>query len=192
MSDRMAEMKQEKAAEAEATASAAGQADGPAAPAAAASPSPVTNGGSSSGEVQPRPVAAVAATAMQQQQRQQLSQQPSASSIMMSEDERMKRFFRLLAYTSMQQGEDPTTGLVVSVSDKGAAAGSDREVDSSAGTIQQQIRSGSTVPTALCRRIIHRQGGGYLDETVAAVAAGAADRFLATVLQQSSTCRELK
>lgn len=46
-----------------------------------------------------------------------------------------------------------------------------------------------TVPTALSRRILHRQGVGYLDGTVGAVVSAAADRFLATVLQQALACR---
>lgn len=50
--------------------------------------------------------------------------------------------------------------------------------------------SGPTVPTALSRRMLHRQGVGYLDDTVAAVASAAADRFLATVLHQAVACRD--
>mmetsp|Transcript_10325 Transcript_10325/g.15857 ORF Transcript_10325/g.15857 Transcript_10325/m.15857 type:complete len:357 (+) Transcript_10325:456-1526(+) len=47
-----------------------------------------------------------------------------------------------------------------------------------------------TVPAALCRRLLQKQGVGYLDDTVAAVTAAAADRFLATILQQGATCRK--
>lgn len=47
-----------------------------------------------------------------------------------------------------------------------------------------------TVPTALSRRILQRQGVGYLDDTVGAIASAAADRFLATVLQQGLACRD--
>jgi hypothetical protein len=50
--------------------------------------------------------------------------------------------------------------------------------------------SGPTVPTALSRRLLHRQGVGYLDDTVAAVASASADRFLATVLHQAVACRD--
>ena len=46
-----------------------------------------------------------------------------------------------------------------------------------------------TVPTALSRRILHKQGVGYLDGTVGAVVSAAGDRFLATVLQQTLVCR---
>lgn len=50
--------------------------------------------------------------------------------------------------------------------------------------------NGPTVPTALSRRMLHRQGVGYLDDTVASVVSASADRFLATVLQQSIACRD--
>jgi hypothetical protein len=47
-----------------------------------------------------------------------------------------------------------------------------------------------TVPTSLSRRILNRQGVGYIDGTVGAVVSAAADRFLATVLQQGLACRD--
>lgn len=50
--------------------------------------------------------------------------------------------------------------------------------------------TGPTVPTALSRRMLQRQGVGYLDDTVAAVISASADRFLATVLQQAVACRD--
>jgi len=49
---------------------------------------------------------------------------------------------------------------------------------------------GPTVPTALARRMLQRQGVGYLDDTVASIVSASADRFLATVLQQSIACRD--
>jgi hypothetical protein len=49
---------------------------------------------------------------------------------------------------------------------------------------------GPTVPTALSRRMLQRQGAGYLDGAVAAVASASADLFLATVLQQAVACRD--
>jgi hypothetical protein len=52
------------------------------------------------------------------------------------------------------------------------------------------LTTGPTVPTALTRRILHRQGVGYLDDTVAAVVSASADRFLATVLHQAAACRD--
>jgi hypothetical protein len=53
-----------------------------------------------------------------------------------------------------------------------------------------QSSSAPTVPTVLSRRMLQKQGVGYLDDTVAAVVSGAADRFLATVLQQANACCE--
>ena len=50
--------------------------------------------------------------------------------------------------------------------------------------------SGPTEPTALSRRILQRQGVGYMDDTVAAAISASADRFLATVLQQAVACRD--
>lgn len=50
--------------------------------------------------------------------------------------------------------------------------------------------SGPTVPSALSRRLLQKQGVGYLDETVAAITSAAADQFLATVLQQAIACRD--
>jgi len=46
-----------------------------------------------------------------------------------------------------------------------------------------------TVPTALSRRMLAKQGVGYLDHTVGAVVSAAGDRFLATILQQATACR---
>ena len=53
-----------------------------------------------------------------------------------------------------------------------------------------EAASGPTVPTALSRRMLHRQGAGYYDGTVAAITSAAADRFLATILQQAAACRD--
>lgn len=55
---------------------------------------------------------------------------------------------------------------------------------------QSPSSSGPTVPSALSRRMLQCQGVGYLDETVASVVSASADRFLATVLQQSIACRD--
>lgn len=86
--------------------------------------------------------------------------QQAAVSALQTEDTQMQRFF------SRMQKRDDAQQLIV---------------DSS---------SGPTVPTALSRRMLHRQGVGYLDDTVAAIASAAADRFLATVLHQSVACRD--
>ena len=53
-----------------------------------------------------------------------------------------------------------------------------------------EASTGPTVPTALSRRMLHRQGAGYYDGTVAAMTSAAADRFLATILQQAVACRD--
>ena len=50
--------------------------------------------------------------------------------------------------------------------------------------------SGPTVPSALSRRLLQKQGVGYMDDTVAAITSAAADQFLATVLQQATACRD--
>ena len=50
--------------------------------------------------------------------------------------------------------------------------------------------SGPTVPIALSRRILQCQGVGFLDGTVASIVSASADRFLATVFQQSIACRD--
>lgn len=57
-------------------------------------------------------------------------------------------------------------------------------------TTHHHSNSGPTVPSALSRRMLQRQGVGYLDDTVASVVSASADRFLATVLQQSIACRD--
>jgi hypothetical protein len=48
----------------------------------------------------------------------------------------------------------------------------------------------ATVPSALSRRMLQRQGVGYLDDSVASIVSATADRFLATVLQQAVACRD--
>ena len=55
---------------------------------------------------------------------------------------------------------------------------------------QREDHHASTVPTALSRRMLQRQGVGYLDDNVASVVSATADRFLATVLQQAVACRD--
>ena len=47
-----------------------------------------------------------------------------------------------------------------------------------------------TVPTAMTRRILNRQGVGFLDPTIAAMVSAAADRFLVTVMHQAAACRD--
>jgi hypothetical protein len=55
---------------------------------------------------------------------------------------------------------------------------------------KNSILPGPTVPHSLSRRILNRQGVNYMDESISTVMSGAADRFLATVLQQSMICRD--
>lgn len=48
----------------------------------------------------------------------------------------------------------------------------------------------NSVPFSLSRRMLQRQGVGFLDDTVASVVSASGDRFLATLLQQAIACRE--
>lgn len=80
------------------------------------------------------------------------------------------------------------------------AADAIRSEDEQLGIFMQRIshrddsREGSnrvpTVPTALSRRILNRQGAGFIDPTVAAAVSAAGDRFLVTVLHQAVACRD--
>ena len=90
---------------------------------------------------------------------------PNPTIIMNQEDEKMRKFLDLL---------------------------SGRKASSSNGhnTNDKNQLSGPTVPHPLSRRILNRQGVNYMDENVSAIMSGAADRFLATVLQQSMICRD--
>lgn len=47
-----------------------------------------------------------------------------------------------------------------------------------------------TVPLNLSRRILNRQGAGYLDDAVAMITSAAADRFLATTIRCALACRD--
>ena len=47
-----------------------------------------------------------------------------------------------------------------------------------------------TTPSNLSRRILHRSGVGYIDESVPLLLSSMADRFIATVLVQGMACRE--
>ena len=86
--------------------------------------------------------------------------QQTAVSSMQTEDQQMQRFL-----TRMQRRDDSQQLI-------------------------SDTTSGPTVPTALSRRMLQRQGVGYLDDTVAAIASASADRFLATVLHQAVACRD--
>lgn len=110
------------------------------------------------------------------------SQVSSAAEVMESEDERMHRFLTLLSASSQETDEPPDTKPRASLSLATVTIGN--------SGAPPAIRRGPTVPTALSRRMLHRQGAGYLDDNVAAIASAAADRFLATVLQQAAACRD--
>jgi len=110
------------------------------------------------------------------------SQLASAAAMMASEDERMHRFLSLLSASSQETDDPPDAKPPATSSIVGVTTGT--------SSASPAIRRGPTVPIALSRRILHRQGAGYLDENVAAVASAAADRFLATVLQQAAACRD--
>ena len=90
---------------------------------------------------------------------------PNPTKIINQEDEKMRKFLDLL---------------------------SGRKASSSNGnnTTDKNQVSGPTVPHPLSRRILNRQGVNYMDENVSAIMSGAADRFLATVLQQAMICRD--
>ncbi|KAL7517029.1 hypothetical protein ACHAWX_001989 [Stephanocyclus meneghinianus] len=47
-----------------------------------------------------------------------------------------------------------------------------------------------TTPQNLSRRILHKQGVGYLDDAVSLLLSAASDRFLAAVLTQAAACRD--
>lgn len=89
---------------------------------------------------------------------------------MYSEDMRMNRFLHLLSTSTTTAASN----VIHESNDKS----------------QNSIRSAPTVPIALTRRILHRQGVGYANDTTPSIVSGAADRFIATVLQHSLTCRD--
>ena len=97
------------------------------------------------------------------------TKQPSPTEVakasLLSEDAQMERFINRLARR-------------------------DRKMTNHHHSNQLPSSSGPTVPCALSRRMLQRQGVGYLDDTVASVVSASADRFLATVLQQSIACRD--
>lgn len=72
-----------------------------------------------------------------------------------------------------------------------AAASALRQKDADMERFIQRLQTYEpTVPGALSRRMLHRNGVGYGDPTVAAVTSAAGDRFLAAVLQQALACRD--
>lgn len=108
----------------------------------------------------------------------------TATAALQSEDERLRCFLHLLSNTSNSSTTSNSTSTSV---DPPPSHHPPLNHTSSANTNKRRT---PTVPMALTRRILHTQGAGYLDQTVPALLSGAADRFLATVLQQSLTCRD--
>jgi Transcription initiation factor TFIID 23-30kDa subunit len=102
----------------------------------------------------------------------QMTPQQTAKAVMRSEDAQMEIFIDRL------QKRDDSLGNVA-MPDGAVGA-----------TMMGNAETGPTVPTALSRRMLQRQGVGYLDSTVASVVSASADRFLATILQQSIACRD--
>ena len=47
-----------------------------------------------------------------------------------------------------------------------------------------------TIPSSLSRRILHKSGVGYLDNSVPLILSAMSDRFLATILVQAKACRD--
>jgi hypothetical protein len=95
--------------------------------------------------------------------------------VILSEDEKMKRFFTLLS--ARQKFTTTVDNTTTRGKGKGIASSSNHEI-------------GPTVPQSLSRRILNKQGVNYMDENVTSLLSGAADRFLATILQQSLICRD--
>ena len=117
-----------------------------------------------------------------------LTPKQAAKAAILVEDSMMAAFIDRL-----QERDDSQQLSMLMVGDTTAAAtttSSTTAAAESATRVMGSNNAGPTVPTALSRRMLHRQGVGYLDGTVASVVSASADRFLATVLQQSMACRD--
>jgi hypothetical protein len=113
----------------------------------------------------------------------------AALAALLSEDSQMERFInRLQLRLESNHGPwnvgDPSTAGAVST------AATNATTSASSTGFPYRNATGPTVPTALSRRMLQRQGVGYLDDTVAAVVSASGDRFLATILQQAVACRD--
>lgn len=93
------------------------------------------------------------------------------------EDTRVKRFLRRLTVA----GGPHSTSSVTSPWSLAA---------SSSAAATAAAASQSTVPPALSRRLLHRQGVAHVDPAISHLVSGATDRFLATILQQAAACRD--
>jgi hypothetical protein len=126
---------------------------------------------------------------------QQPTSQEAATAFMYAEDSQMERFINLL-----QKRDDsihpsfPSTTTATTTSTTTATTTTTTvdggDITTTTTTMEDFASHGPTVPTALSRRMLQRQGVGYLDNTVASVVSASADRFLATVLQQAVACRD--
>jgi len=97
----------------------------------------------------------------------------------LQEDEKMRHFLHLIS----------TRSHIPSTQNSNGVAAAARYSPTGTPGAENNHQTDPTVPISLSRRILHRQGTGYLDETVPAIVSGAADRFLATVLHQSIVCQ---
>ncbi len=85
----------------------------------------------------------------------------SPSTIMLDEDERLRRFLTLVKFRHK----------ICNIKNA-------------------NISIGPTVPNPLSKRILNKEGVNFMDESVPAIMSAAADQFLATVLQQTIICRD--
>eukprot|EP00529_Nitzschia_sp_RCC80_P020686 CAMPEP_0113496620 /NCGR_PEP_ID=MMETSP0014_2-20120614/30215_1 /TAXON_ID=2857 /ORGANISM="Nitzschia sp." /LENGTH=411 /DNA_ID=CAMNT_0000390547 /DNA_START=1619 /DNA_END=2854 /DNA_ORIENTATION=- /assembly_acc=CAM_ASM_000159 len=118
-----------------------------------------------------------------------LTPKEAAKAAMLAEDSMMEAFIDRL------QKRDDSQQMSMLMLGSTAAAAETTNATNTAAAASTTMGMGSdgagpTVPTALSRRMLQRQGVGYLDGTVASVVSASADRFLATVLQQSIACRD--
>lgn len=115
--------------------------------------------------------------------------QEAAKAALLSEDAQMERFINRLQ-RRIESNHRPLTGGDPTSMGAPSTAVTNATTPASGSGITYRNATGPTVPTALSRRMLQRQGVGYLDDTVAAVVSASADRFLATVLQQAVACRD--
>jgi hypothetical protein len=109
------------------------------------------------------------------------------------EDQHLSRFLRRLQMRD-ESARQPTTPTELSLINAGEASVSltnnERLGALPLNLLAGRPATGPTVPLALSRRMLQRQGVGYVDETIDSIVSSAADRFLATVLHQTTACRD--
>lgn len=99
------------------------------------------------------------------------------SALMQSHDESLSRFLNLLSTS----GTEATTNDHTNPAPGATSASTSNE---------PQPTHSFTVPPSLSRRMLNRQGCGYIDPNVSNVASLAADRFLANIFHHASVCRD--